>query len=241
MVIYVFLDENDCPYYVGQTNNFKERKQEHERYINNENLINTNVYNCYKYKKARKLKRNGYPFEMIIIDTAKNRKDLLDLEIYYIKKFKSLGIKLCNITEGGIMPPSRKGTKLSEETCRKISKSKSGKNHPFYGKKFSAEHRNNISKGRMGMKFSDTHKKNLSIARRKRKKMTYKTRQKISKTSTGRINTKTYKLIDKNGNEYITKHGLLQFCGKHSIPLCSIYKVLNGIKKDWKGWTIFRI
>lgn len=240
MVIYVFLDENDCPYYVGQTNNFRERKQEHERYINNENLINTYRYNLYKYKKARKLKRNGHPFEMTVIDTAKNRKDLLDLEIYYIKKFKSLGIKLCNITEGGDMPPSRKGKKLSEETCKRISKSKSGKNHPFYGKKFSVEHRNNISKGKMGVKFSDIHKKNLSIIRRKRK-ITYKTRQKTSRTSTGRINIKIYKLIDKDRNEYITTHGLTQFCKKHSIPRCSIFRVLNGMKKDWKGWTIFRI
>jgi predicted GIY-YIG superfamily endonuclease len=77
----VFLDENDCPYYVGQTSNFKERKQAHERYINNKYHINDRRYNCYKYKKARKLKREGHSFEMFIIDTAKNRKEASNLAV----------------------------------------------------------------------------------------------------------------------------------------------------------------
>lgn len=232
MYIYVFLDENKCPYYVGQTTNFLERRWQHECCIRN-----TKKYKSYVYNKARKLIRDGHPFIMEVLDTAESKEELSELEIFYIEKFRNLGMILCNLTEGGDLPPSRKGWKLSEETKRRISESKSGKNNPHYGKKFSKEHRENISNGKTGVMFSEEHKKNLSIARRKRK-ITTETRNKTSKTFTGKINIKTYRLTDPNGKEYITEKGLTQFCKEHHIPRSSISLVLNGTKENWKGWKI---
>lgn len=49
-----------------------------------------------------------------------------------------------------LMRARRIGHRHTEESKTKMSKSSSGVNHPFYGKKFSVEHRQRISEGQMG-------------------------------------------------------------------------------------------
>ena len=61
----------------------------------------------------------------------------------------------CKSLQGRKRPPeirrkiseSEKGKVVSAETCFRVSESKRGEKHPFYGKHLTEEHRNNISKG----------------------------------------------------------------------------------------------
>ena len=47
-------------------------------------------------------------------------------------------------------PPWNKGKRLSEETRKKMSESKKGKNHPFFGKQHSEKTRRKMSKAHIG-------------------------------------------------------------------------------------------
>jgi hypothetical protein len=91
---------------------------------------------------------------------------------------KSEGGLLENINDGGKYnnPPSWTGKKHSEESKRKISKSVSGKNHPFYGKPLTEEHKNKIkeTKKKNPQSFSSETRLKLSLAKKeywKRKKL----------------------------------------------------------------------
>ena len=72
------------------------------------------------------------------------------------------------------------------EIGRKISQSISGEKHPFYGKKFSDEHKRKISEAKIGVKFSEEHKQKMSIANKGEnnpfygKKHSEESKQKIS-------------------------------------------------------------
>ena len=59
-------------------------------------------------------------------------------EIERIKELRELGIKLCNLTDGG---EGISGHKHSAKTLVKISEALSGENHPNFGKSPSAETR----------------------------------------------------------------------------------------------------
>lgn len=55
----------------------------------------------------------------------------------------------------GIMPPSRKGTKLTEEQKSRISKSNKGKHYYWLGREFSEEHKRKIGKGNKGKRCTE--------------------------------------------------------------------------------------
>ena len=130
---------------------------------------------------------------------------------------------LTNTTDGG------EGWKnVSLETREKLRKAHTGK-------KRSKEARKRMSEVRKGMKFSKEHKKNLSIARKKRI-TTNKTKQKMSLSSKGKINIKKFKLIDPDGNIYITNHGLSLFCEEYNLTPSLLHKTIKGERKHHKGW-----
>ena len=60
----------------------------------------------------------------------------------------------------------------------------------------------------------------------------------MSIASKGKINIKTYKLTDADGNEYITENGLSVFCEQHNLTSANLMKVLKGQRKHHKGWRI---
>jgi predicted GIY-YIG superfamily endonuclease len=227
--LYYFADENNEPYYIGQTKRFEIRKQEHLRGIKNN-------FKFPKYRKVRKLIKKGIPFKMKILEDNITKETINNTEIKAIKAFKEVGFKLYNVTEGGDFCPSRKGVKLSKETRMKISKNRKG---IVPNIRFPEERNRKISEAKKGLKFSEEHKKNLSVARRKRT-ISKATRLKTSKTSKGKINIKTFKLFDPNGNIHITKQGLSKFCEEHNLTSHNLHKVLTGHRPHHKGWRIER-
>ncbi len=225
--IYAFVDKHNIPYYIGYTNNFDRRCVEHNSRIDN-------TRDLYKYRKARKLRAEGHPFRITIIqDDIDTIKEAHQAESHHIKACVKIGIHLCNLTEGG---EGRKGFITSNSTKRKISDSKTGKS---WGK-HSEETKRKMSNAHKGKKFSKDHKKNLSIARKKRV-TSVSTRKKMSSTSTGHINTKRFKAISPEGNEYTTTNGLSQFCREHRLSASNMVKVANGQRHMHKGWICIRM
>lgn len=118
--------------------------------------------------------------------------DALEHEKFLIFCFKSMGIKLCNMTEGGegvtgYKPTEEQRSKtsermksfvLSDEAKLKISRSKIG-NKARLGLKNSEHHKEKIAEIWRGKKLSEEHKKKLSLAKLGRK-LSDETKQKMS-------------------------------------------------------------
>ncbi len=206
------------PFYIGKGTG---------RRIKNHYYTRNLTPNTPKNQKIKKLfSLNLKPIGQKIFDEIEN-KLALTIEEKLIKergrKDTEKGI-LTNATDGG------EGWKnVSFETREKLSKAHTGL-------KRSKEAKKRMSEARKGMKFSKNHKKNLSISRKKRI-TTDITRQKMSRTSKGKINIKQFKLIDPNGNIYITKNGLTLFCEEHNLTGPNIHQVITGKRKHHKGWT----
>jgi len=128
-VVYIAINKINYTCYIGYTNNFKRRKIEHKSQALNNSK-------CYIHNAIRKYGILNFIFDIIeICDTEIQVKEA---EIFYIEYFKSLGIKLYNLTNGDegvtMLIPSRqatkkttKGHKLSKEHKYKISQSLKGR------------------------------------------------------------------------------------------------------------------
>ena len=120
-------------------------------------------------------------FSFNILNWATDQDELNRQEIYFIDEYNCLKQEYgYNLREGGSngkpsketkrkMSISAKGRIFSNETRLKLSKSKKGKNNPFYGKKHSEEAKRKMSEshkgndyGRTGKKHSLEHRKNIS-------------------------------------------------------------------------------
>jgi len=222
------------PFYIGKGKN---------------NRIKQHIFNFSKITNLEKrnkiiaiTKQTGKPplyfkiFENLTNDEANS------LEIEIIKLIGRKDLKegvLLNRTkggDGGDTSKYRKPFKLTEDQRRKISLIKTGKS---WGK-HSSESKKKISESNKGKKFSEEHKEKLKIKRAERK-ITKETRRKCSKTSKGKINIKKFKIMNPDGEEFITKQGLTKFCEENNLSAPNMIKVANGERKHHKGWKIKRI
>jgi len=221
--IYVFMDNNGIPFYVGKTSDIKTRIRTHKYHLR----YKTKRSNYPKYNKLRKLINDNISnFEKYFktIESGLTYEQGNENEINLIKEYKINGVKLTNLTDGGdgnIASIPGLSNKLS-----KIHK----------GRKVSIETRKRISDGLKGKPKSDEHKKNLSIAWETREPMKKESFIKRSITSTGNINIKKYKCTSSEGIEYITEKGLTYFCKQHNLTQSNMHKVSVGERKHHKGW-----
>jgi group I intron endonuclease len=140
--IYSFLNLVNSKRYIGQSVDVDKRIKEHFY------ELRTNQDNCKRLQNAW----NKYGYQNFVVETIistennfkpEQLKCFLDfLEESFIKSYDSFhnGYNMSFGGEGSV------GFKHSEESKEKISKSKSGEKHPFYGKK-RPEHSENM-KGR---------------------------------------------------------------------------------------------
>ena len=116
---------------------------------------------------------------------------------------------------------------------------KFGIDNPNFGSKRTEETKRKISESLKDKPKSDIHKKSLSKAWEKRKiehPVSEETKKKMSETSKGKINIKTYKVIDPNGVKYITTNGLTKFCEEHNLTVTLLHKVVMSERKHHKKW-----
>lgn len=219
--IYALLDENDTRFYIGKSKNPERRRKRH-LYDAMVRGLKHPVQN-----KIRKLmKIEGYVLQLSILESKIPDEVIDEKEKSWIQKIKESGVKLYNATEGG------DGGRLSPESLEKIRQ----KN---IGRKRSIETKKRISEAKKGIPFTIEHKWNLSVARKKRK-VSEETKQKMSASSLGKINTKQFILYDPEGNPHLTTNGLTDFCRNNDLSPPNLMKVLNGHRPNHKGWTIQR-
>lgn len=123
--------------YIGKSINLKRRMAEHKC--------------CNKhYPIQLAIKKHGwhnFKLEFLCLFDVVNRAQLLDEEAKYIKQFKStnreIGYNLCQFGTDSIGFTFRRHTLESKAKLSKALK----------GRKFSQEHKNNMSKSRLGMKY----------------------------------------------------------------------------------------
>lgn len=144
--VYHFLDNNNLPFYVGKTNNFKRRKTEHLCVLKKgKNGKTWPIYN----KIRQLIKEENYELKMEIIDEKLTNDEANNLEIKLIKEYIENGYKLYNLTAGGDGTLNHKPV-FTDEWRKKLKEAKSGdkwtgKKNPFYGKHHSKETKEKIS------------------------------------------------------------------------------------------------
>jgi group I intron endonuclease len=145
--VYMHIKETEgTPFYIGKGS--KER-----------------AYSKHRRSEFWKSIVNKYGFDVIIIEDNLYEKDAFNLESYWIKRIgrRDLGLgPLVNFSDGG-EGPSGATWKHSEETKIKLSKSKLGELNPMYGKYFSKEHREKLSKAGKGKVISEKQRLDISL------------------------------------------------------------------------------
>jgi hypothetical protein len=96
--------------------------------------------------------KHGYKADIIAGNLSEQ--EALNFEAVLIDKLKKSGLNLCNLANGG---KSSAGWKMSDESKKKISDSKTGH-------RWTSEQKRNLSKARMGRIVSDDTRLKLSIA-----------------------------------------------------------------------------
>jgi group I intron endonuclease len=166
MIFYVyglFDPRNDELRYVGYTQNYKNRLNQHCR-------PSKLKANSHKNNWIKSIKANNSIPKIQILETHNTKTDALNAEIDLIAYFKYIGCDLTNVTDGGDegviytrtdeirskISKSSTGRKHTEETKCKISKTLTGikRNH-------SEEHKKKISQTLTGRKLSEDTKKNI--------------------------------------------------------------------------------
>ena len=173
--VYAYLRKNDnTPYYIGKGKGKR-------AWIKSKNERITVPKNKSK---------------IIIYQNNLSQKDAFLLEILYIKLFGRKDLKtgiLENRSNGGDAPPNRKGKIVSDDVRKRISESLKGRPSPKKGISLTEDHKSKIKinngKGMKGRHHSDKTKEilseKISISNTGRE-VTVDTRNKISKTLTGR-------------------------------------------------------
>lgn len=164
--LYAIQNKINNKLYIGITNNPKLRWSMHK-----------SVHKTKKSKLYSSMKKYGTDnFEFMILGTHECRKTIGRVEIAYIWAFRTLGVEIYNMTDGGETPPSLVGIKKSAETRAKMSQAQKGRKVTEQTrKKLSQSHMGQVAwnkgtKGKMvdpwnkGLEMSAEHRAKLSAA-----------------------------------------------------------------------------
>lgn len=221
--IYILVDENGVPFYVGKTVNPKRRLARHIEEVRKGNHMA--VYN----KLRQVLVRNGWRRDDILRVIESGVPDsLVDTrETFYISEYKGRGIKLKNLTEGG-----EGGKGFTREIIERGAAKRRGRPR-------SEICRRRISEAKKGTPLSDEHKTALKKAWETRSPLPPEHYKRISELNRGVINTRQYQIMAPDGVVYKTDRGLTDFCRQHGIDARNLINTKpNGTRKHHRGWRI---
>lgn len=161
-VIYCYTNLINGKKYIGQT--IKTLRHRHQQHMNETKYENLRAYNHYFHRAIRKYGIENFSLNILIMN-CENYDKLNNYEQFYIERFKSLSIQNgYNMCNGG-NNCNKLACKTDEEIAEwksKISDSVKGENHPLYGTKMSEETKRKISESEKGKKMSEESKKKMS-------------------------------------------------------------------------------
>lgn len=220
--IYVLRDENGNVFYVGKTSTPEKRLKRHLSHVRYGSTYP--VHN--KLRKVISIKGN---FEGIYEIIESNIKDesIDEREMFFIKFYKECGCNLKNLTDGG-----EGGKGFTPEINKRGALKRTGR-------KRTDETRKRISKSKTGVKFSNGHKNALRIAWKDRTPFSTEHYKKLSEITRGKINIKNFVLMSSDGKIHITHNGLTDFCRTNNLSCQNlIHTKPGGKRKHHKGWKI---
>lgn len=152
MIIYMITNKINGKQYVGQTvRSLLARWNSHC----------SSSSGCLRIKSAIN-KYGPENFEIKVLSRCNSTEEMNHRETYYINLFNTLSPKGYNLKTGGVtsqfseetrakMSESRKKYRHSEETNKRGGRTRSGSGNWAYGKKFSEEHKKQLSLAHMGI------------------------------------------------------------------------------------------
>lgn len=149
----------------------------------------------------------GYKPTVKMLCIGMSAKDACEHEIAYIEHFRNLGMRLCNISDGG--DNGLFGYKATPEHCAKLSESLSGIKNPFYGRHHSKE---SIEKMKQTKRERLTDEVRKKMRESSKKRLTPEVRAKISASLKGRTLSEETKA---KLSEYHKAHPISYMKGKH--------------------------
>lgn len=221
--IYVLLDPEEVPFYVGKTVNLKRRQRNH---LNRANAgITLHVYN-----KIRKLLEDGKQPGMRILEET-NLEECDARERFHIQRLKDEGFHLTNLTSGG-----EGGAGFTEESTRKRLETRRRNGHGQH----SEETKRKMSAAKKGRSFSPEHCLALRQGWKRTPEQLQSSSSKAARTSKGKINIKCYVCTSPEGVEHMTQRGLSFFCEQNGLARAYMHQVLAGKRESHRGWKIRR-
>lgn len=176
-------DTGQC--YIGLSEDIEKRWYDH--------IHRPNLKHSYIDRAIRKYGTDKFDLE-IVEELPNDRLLLMEREEYWVNKYNTYQDDFhFNLTPGGDFNPAKlpevqakiskalSGRKLSQKTKEKLSKVKSGKNHPMFGREHTPETRQKISEANSGHKVSQETKDKISKANSGRKH-TSESKEKMSKS-----------------------------------------------------------
>ena len=156
--IYAITNTKTGRYYVGRTCNFNKRKRDHFADLRNGKHSSPKLQASYN-------KHGERCFNMVALCHGLGHDEAVELEQKMLDRHYNT-LYNCNRSASGLAA----GTKMSEETKRKMSKAQKGKNNPRYGKPVTEETRRKISEAKkgksLGKKHSEETKRKISEGQR---------------------------------------------------------------------------
>ena len=134
MVIYKVTNLINGKVYIGQTIDEKPVRRWWKHCNDNKTMFD---------KSISKYGKENFSFE--VIDTAFSQDELNEKEKYWIAFYGSMAPHGYNLTSGG-----KKYCEVSDDTRKKLSKSMSGENAPWYGKHLTEETKRKLSEAHKG-------------------------------------------------------------------------------------------
>lgn len=257
--IYKILNKVTADCYVGSAAYLKSRFSAHRRLLKNEKHQNRYLQNVFN-----KYGEDNFTFE--VIEYVEDKDNLISREQHYIDTLKpkynickvagsSLGRK-CSRKTRRKLSEAQRGKKHSEESKRKMSKAQKGKMHSEETKKKiseanmgrvpSEETKRKISEANMGRMHSEETRKKMSRAH-KGMMLSEETKRKLSEANIGKklseeskrklseARERPFKIISPSGI-VIEGVNLNKFCKEHDLKSGHMSEVVNGKRKQHKGW-----
>jgi group I intron endonuclease len=198
----MILNTKNKNFYIGSTNNFDKRIRSHKRALDRNEHHSTHLQRSYnKYGKR------NFIFQ-IFMPCCES--DLLILEQFCLDFLNPV----YNVSKDAVAPMS--GRKHSEKTkaiFRSVERAK-GKDHYFYGKKWSSERREKILASRIGKRHSKETKKKMS-----------ETAHRINSISRIDHSKQRKPIIDNLENEFLSIKEAAAF---HNISMSTVCDILKG-------------